>query len=283
MAMAEEGSGIYWFGTGSEGLSRYDGYKWVTFNIYNTGIINDDVNSIHKDASGNMWFGTNGGVSKYGDGSWTGYDNYNTNGSLPNDINVVKSDTNGNMWFGSNSSGAVFYDGWTWINYNTSNSGIADNRIYAEGVSSVGIWFGFGDSCYPTGCGTSYFDGINWTTFNTSNSGLPSNYVYSILEDSGTVWFGSDFGLTRFSDGNWTNYPMPSRVNSIDIDSYGNLWLGTENNGVCRFDAGTGICTWFNTYNSGIASNRVVYVFVDSYGRKWFGHGPDPGGVKKGF
>jgi ligand-binding sensor domain-containing protein len=47
-----------------------------------------------------------------------------------------------------------------WTTYNTSNSGLASNEVFAVAIDSSGNkWFG-------TGGGVSRFDGVNWTTYN---------------------------------------------------------------------------------------------------------------------
>lgn len=44
----------YWFGS-STGLYKYDGSKWSVFDISNSGIANNFINSIALDYSGNLW------------------------------------------------------------------------------------------------------------------------------------------------------------------------------------------------------------------------------------
>lgn len=74
----------------------------------------------------------------------------------------------------------------------------------------------------------------NWEYWTTSNSPLPDNNVWSFAEDSA-----------------------------------GNIWIGTENGGVMKYD-GTNY-TVFDTSNSGLLSNWVITIFEDSNNNIWFG------------
>ena len=69
------------------------------------------------------------------------------------------------------------FDGLNWTVYNTSNSSLPSDSIFAIAIDSKGSrWIG-------TSRGLAKFDSVNWTVYNTSNSGLPSNYVYAIAMD----------------------------------------------------------------------------------------------------
>ena len=61
-ALAQEPDGTYWFGT-NQGLSRYDGNNWHTWNIHN-GLPANDVYAIAIAPSGDIWIGTRGGVTR---------------------------------------------------------------------------------------------------------------------------------------------------------------------------------------------------------------------------
>ena len=79
----------------------------------------------------------------------------------------------------------------TWTVYNTSNSGIPTDRVYAIARDLDGShWIGTG---YDGG--VAHFDGDSWTVYTSSNSGLPGNIVISIaIDPSGLHWFGTQGG-----------------------------------------------------------------------------------------
>ena len=61
-----------------------------------------------------------------------------------------------------------------------------------------------------------------------------------VIDNQGTYWFGTRFGLTSFTGTVWTTYTtansyLPDNyVNTLNVDMFGNLWIGTEN-GLARF------------------------------------------------
>jgi len=89
----------------------------------------------------------------------------------------------------------IKYDGSAWTVYNSTNSGLVDNIIWAVKVDSSGnLWIG------TDGHSLIKFDGSTWTTYSTSNSGLPSNAVYSMaIDKQGNKWFGTYSGLAKLT------------------------------------------------------------------------------------
>jgi ligand-binding sensor domain-containing protein len=70
----------------------------------------------------------------------------------------------------------------------------------------------------------------------------------------------------------WTNYSCRPTVWATVADRQGNLWCATYNGGAARYDGS--VWTTYNMANSGIASNLITCVTIDSLGNKWFGtHG----------
>lgn len=67
LCIFQDSRGFMWFGT-TDGLSKYDGYKFTTYQHIandNTSIINNQVYAIAEDGEGNLWIGTKNGLSKY--------------------------------------------------------------------------------------------------------------------------------------------------------------------------------------------------------------------------
>src|SRR6202012_6241484 len=80
-----------------------------------------------------------------------------------------------------------------------------------------------------------------------------SNDVWCVYEDSQRrLWVGTGIGLDRFDpkSGMFVHYPgdLPSdegvsdhKINSIKEDDEGNLWIGTENDGLIILNPGNGV------------------------------------------
>jgi ligand-binding sensor domain-containing protein len=97
----------------------------------------------------------------------------------------------------------------------------------------------------------------------------------------GELWIGSDGGLDRFNRrlGTFTHFlddrSMPiTRVRSIIEDQEDVLWVGTDGEGLIRFDRSRGA---FKNYKHNandlrsLSHDRVRKVFEDRYGIIWVG------------
>ncbi len=107
-SMVVDGSDNKWFGT-LNGVSKFDGTNWTTYNTSNSGLASNDVYSVIVDGSDNKWLGSFGsGVSKFDGTNWTTYNTINS--GLPDDfVYAIAIDGSGNKWFAT--SGGVAYLG----------------------------------------------------------------------------------------------------------------------------------------------------------------------------
>ena len=87
------------------------------------------------------------------------------------------------------------------------------------------------------------------------------------------VWIGSYMnGLNLFA-GNTSTFRNLELgvVNTVCFDRHGYTWLGTNDEGIKRYNNKTGETVVYNRENSGIASNTMVGSLVSSDGSVWFG------------
>jgi len=184
-----------WIGTNANGVSKFDGSNWTTYNTGN-GLISNQVTSVAIDREGNKWFGTKNGVSFFDGTHWTSYTK--TNGLSDNDIFTIVIDKQDNKWFGT-LNGLTKYDGTHWIVYNNTNSGINSgiviNPVYSIAIDdNQNIWVGFEG-------GVTKYNGSSWVTYTPSNSGLSYGEVYCIYIDTqGNKWIGTDNGINEFKN-----------------------------------------------------------------------------------
>ncbi len=215
-------------------------------------------------------------------------------------------------------------------NYTTDN-GLALDAITFGHKSAMcdktgSLWFG------TNGGGVSRYDGKCFTNFTTAQ-GLANNVVYSITEDkTGNLWFGTNGGGVSSYDGSRTNHPCNKNkckhdlriqqdlkehnnelaksftnfttaqglannvVYSITEDKTGNIWFGTNGEGVSRYDGnrveaiergdpiaqgtqqdlkkvnGKLVKSFTNfTTAQGLANNVVYSITEDKTGNLWFG------------
>jgi len=120
--IAFDSEGVMWLATwhpgiaGIEyggGLTKFDGTRWTTYNIYNSPLTSNTIFDITVDKDDNLWLCTcAGGLIKYDrKNNWTVYNTLNS-GIAFNSQNVVAIDSYGNKWIGHNESGlSVFREG----------------------------------------------------------------------------------------------------------------------------------------------------------------------------
>jgi sugar lactone lactonase YvrE len=77
------------------------------------------------------------------------------------------------------------------------------------------------------------------------------------------------FSVLYAQNPEWINYTSVSNAISTVIEG-DNVWIGT-NGGLVKFNKTTGERTFFNKNNSGLPSNYVTSLAIDSSGNKWIG------------
>ncbi len=233
---------IIWGGT-QGGLVSIDETTGETifYNKANSGLPDNQINSIVIDNLGNKWIGTyQGGLAKFDGSSWTVYNSQNS--GLPNsEITSIAVDNLGNMWIGTYQGDLAKFDGSNWTVYNSQNSGLPNSEITSIVIDNLGNkWIGTVQG------GLVKFDGSNWTVYNTANSGLSDNRIIDIaIDNNNNKWIGTyQGGLVKFDGSNWTNYNLwnsrlPNNfVRDIAIDEVGNKWISTNGGGVIVYKEG---------------------------------------------
>ncbi|MBI3189471.1 MAG: hypothetical protein HYZ33_02365, partial [Ignavibacteriales bacterium] len=108
----------------------------------------------------------------------------------------------------------------------------------------------------------------------TVNEGLPQNTVRSIIQDhEGYMWFATQQGLARYDGYGFKLYQhepfevhsiASSQLNCVFEDANGTLWIGTERDGLDKFDRARGTFTHFKhetTNPSSINSNEIQFLY----------------------
>ncbi|MDD2890298.1 MAG: C10 family peptidase [bacterium] len=245
---------------------------WVVYDTSNSGLPNNDVNTIAI-AGVTKWIGTWGsGVAKFDDSTWTVYDT--SNSELPFDYINTIGITGPIKWIGTNGEGLAKFDDTHWTIYNWTNSDFPNDYVYAFALGTTVVWF-------ATSYGVAKFDGTNWTSYNTNNSGLPFDWVISLAAEGTTVWIGTNGGgLAKFDGTNWTTYnisnsELPNNyVHALAIQGTA-LWIGT-NGGLAKYDSTK--WTVYNPGNSGLLDNRIRALAIKGT-TVWVG--TDVGGLTK--
>jgi sugar lactone lactonase YvrE len=239
---------------------------WVDFQVFNSGIISNNLKCVTVDQNNYKWIGSiDKGIMKFDGNNFISFNNSNSN--IPsNRINTIKVDHNNNIWVGTNNGFGIF-NGTGWTNFNKYNSPLTSDDILSFDFDDQGnAWIG-------TTSGLFKFDGTNWTLYNDTDYNLWCNDLKISPENS--IWIATNSGIIEFKNENlnyYTDsiYSYPTKiVSAIDIDQLGNIWSCHQNtpgkrNGVSIFD-GT---AFLNKYY-GTASNSLNDVYVDNNNQKW--------------
>jgi two-component system sensor histidine kinase ChiS len=205
----------------------------------------------------------------------------------------ILQDHRGFMWF-TTWDGLNRYDGYEYKVYKEESEN--PNSPGGEGFWTVEedregmIWVGS-----HTGGGLSRFNPTTdlWQRFQHNPDdpiSLSSNIIFEIFSDrEGVLWVGTDNGLNRF-DGetesgsarfqHYKHDPDDPHSLSGNIiiciyeDSSGVMWVGTDGNGLNRFDRETGKFIRYQ-YDSddptSLSNNRVISILEDRSGELWVG------------
>ena len=288
--MLQDSKGFLWFGT-AHGLNRFDGYRFTVFGYHGPGTLSDNIiRALFEDHAGKIWVGTHeGGLNRFDPGTQKfisyQYDPEDPNSLSANHVRVIYESRlePGILWVGTYGGGL--------------------NRLDVSQGTFTRYRHDPGDP-----------------------NSLPSDFVWTICEDrAGVFWIGTTGGLSRMNreikKGNkpaltFTNYQHHSGDSNSISESYvtsiiedpvsrNALWIGTSNQGLCRFNKESGKFVnyrhepkdksslsnnairaifaddeylWIGTYGGGV--NRLRLSEVDTLGRtnpkfKRYQHDPD--------
>lgn len=274
-AMVQTRDGYLWLGT-QEGLARFDGIRFVVFDKKSVPEIRHNrIMSLLEDRTGALWIGTEGGgVARLKEGVFSVL---GIRDGLPDGIvTALAEGSDGAVWIGT-SRGLVRVTeiagkaGRTMRVFTTAE-GLPSSAIRSLGRGADGtLWMGTIDGGLMR-----YRDGSFTSAFSTG-SGLPGKSVDSIL-DAGArgLWVGTDRGLALVDvpHGRVTTFEnapgeMPrSPVRSLCMDRDGNLWIGTNGEGLLRLTHGR-----FERYGTreGLSDDLVGSLLEDREGNIWAG------------
>lgn len=191
----------------------------------------------------------------------------------------------GLLWAGAN-AGAAFFDGTLWTAIPLSQSSGLPARVLALAVDGDGqVWAG-GDTLHRIDANTKQAERIKDVRFHSRIQAL------QVAQPRGnwpeTLWVGTaGDGLWSYTD-HWRHFGMPQpgqsaegiaadNVLTLNVDSEGVLWIGTNGSGVSLFNPDGLSFLWGGknwrtlTVKDGLAADAVASITLDSSGAAWLG------------
>ena len=264
-ALAEEPDGTVWAGSAGEGLFQFKSGKLVAINA-SSGLSDNLVETLLMDREGKLWVGTHGGLNRIS----------------PRNLSVLSH--NEGLGYGSVQGLAEVQPGIIWAT--VPNEGVycwdgqKFRRLILDGLSwqqnprVSALLLTRDGSCWVVGAG-GLFQFKNPKAAE-AEGGLPvlTNLSISALgqDFKGGVWAGTREGeLWHLSNGKWqaqTNCPRGHAITAIMPDVDGALWIGTEGDGLYRFDERASVqCEKV----SGLPSGWIRTLCLDSQRTLWIG------------
>lgn len=260
--MIEDNDGEVWIATNGKGLYRYSPEEKVRLKVYRhipgeTNCIPQNIlTTLQQDSKQNIWIGT------YSEGlccfdkqhdTFVVYKSHPRPDSLSdNSIQKIFEDSHGNLWIGTFQNGLDLFDPSTktFSNYQDKSPTnllyhIHDMKEYRPGelfISSdngIGIFKADEGKIIPP-------DSPNLQIRTGTNK-----FIYSVyIDKEESLWLGSYFDGIKFYSAFQNNFkyyscsPSPAVqagkvINVIKEDNDDKYWIGTDDNGIFRFDAQT--------------------------------------------
>ncbi len=305
LAIMRSESGDIWLGTpaGAVQISRRNGIPFVRSISEANGLGHDLVRALHQDRSGAIWFGTlYGGASRFMSDAYMHFTD--RDGLRSSIVSGIHRTPDGLLWIATLGGGAAV---WNDRELRTigKDLGLADRYVTTLGEDDHGFllagtgtqgvfrWnganFQHDPLLSPAGCriqtisqnGGKLFighdKGLRIVDQNGAVRDLPvRSGVFDLDHHGDTTWIASGSGLCFIADQGIRSCGLlsPHTVRSLTRDSKGNLWIGTDGNGLFRLNGSEvdSISTEHNSMGSGrLASNTVLSVLLDAYENIWAG------------
>ena len=290
-ALLQDSRGFIWVGT-EDGLDRFDGYEFITFNHQpydSSSLSHNYVNAICEDQNGILWIATNKGLNSFDvvNNKFTSYlHSVNMPGTISEDVVLnVYVDSRNTLWVKTIHSLDQF-DAKTRTFRQFSHH--QENLKYSSENIPYPV---FEDKAKHLWVGTQ--DGLNlfdrdlqlfyrYISLENNVKSLSDQEVRCIIEgQKGNLWIGTTHGLNVFNPATQEfkrYYPESGNsslescncINALYCDKAGKLWVGTMG-GLFFFDTNTGKFDRVVS-NKNDAFNYPVYSIIhDNSGSIWVG------------
>lgn len=268
-SIVQDSKGLIWIGT-KQGFNRYDGRDFIHFHSGNSVLESNDVSSLLVDAQDQLWIGTHGGGLYVHEGKTQKISRYLTEGIGDRIKSITASDHNG-LWVISELGLASIGSSNSW-----ETQGLPAEVLMH--VSTIEPW----DNSLWLGTSDGQLlkiekDG-SYVTFNDQlGAKWPGVSIHKMKSmDGKKLLIGTrQHGLLVFdsTDDNISNYPIEAQdIRDMLKDGVGDIWVGTDGNGVYHIQNNQMINYRHQTGNqNSLVSNAVHECFEDRDGNLWFG------------
>jgi len=273
--LEEDSTGRLWAATWRSGLYCFSPDGTQQHFSKEAGLPENAVRTVHEDREGNLWLGFNGGgLARLKPRT---FQTFSRNGALANIVFGIAEDPGHRLWLGTLEDGLwrMEKDRFAPVKFPELDERWGAWSLLADRAG--GIWV----AAHSYGKGGLIHVQNETPTFYTTNTGLVHYDVLCLFESrDGTIWAGTEFGLSRFRDGKFSNFTKrdglaADPVRAIAEDVMGNIWIGTTGGGLHQLRDGR-----FTVFRrpEGLVSDSVKSLLADTDGTLWIG---TPGGLSR--
>lgn len=260
--MIEDSDGEVWIATNGKGLYRFSPYDKVRLRVYrnipgkSNCIPQNIITTLQQDSKQNIWIGTYSEGLCYFDKHKNTFVTYKKssypNSLSDNSIQKIFEDSHGNLWIGTFQNGLDLFNPQTqtFTNYQDKSTNNLLYHIHDIKEYRPGEFFISSDN------GIGIFKAEKGEVMLSDNPSLrirtsANKFIYAIyIDKEESLWLGSYFDGIKFYSAfqnNFKYYSCSSSTNSltgkvinvIKEDKDGKFWIGTDDNGIFRFNAKT--------------------------------------------
>ena len=282
-AVFEDSRGFIWVGS-RFGLTRYDGKEFRNFyhHVDDSSSLGDNIiTAIDEDSEGNLWMSLyNTGFCKMNPMN-SKFENFFPAGpgSLVSEkVETLIIDHHDRIWLGTEKGISIFDPKkGTYTNITHFDDQLSQINVLSFGEDEEGnIWVGTKTNGLWL-ISPETFHARSIATYSQVNS-IKSIYV----ERDRGKWIASSTGLYEVVSLKDTGYqvkraaffPFVEKLEDVEVDEEGNVWMATQNDGLRIYFPKTGFLDVLKENFSsarGLLSNRLMQVYQDSRGGIWLG------------
>lgn len=286
--IATYGSGLYMVNLLEEKVNHFD------IEQYNPRAVHySDILCIYEDYTGTLWFGTDGGGISYYDEyleKFNSMTNYQTPENISTDVvRAITVDKQNGIWIGTSGKGLTHYETSTnsWQSFKSDNGNsntVTSNRIMSLLMDDANdLWIGTQGNGLSIRNVNGKFNAYDHET----SIRLSANTIWDIFKDNQTkeIWLATrNQGLIKFDKDQgeiqkFVHNPNDSKsipannIRVIEQAVAGNLWLGTEEEGVVFFNKKEQTFTSYSYLKdkNSLSNNNVKSLYFDKDEILWIG------------
>jgi len=258
--LREDRDGTLWIGSIGAGLMRYQNGGFTTVATPDDPP-SSTVLSVFEDSEQNIWVGLQTGLLRL---SRTALSTFPLPGAQNADFGTVYADRDGSLWVAASHLYRIEPRRNRSVQVPDPEPGMRVRCVFRDRAGNW--WVGTeGHGVFLTR-GNEHFH-------YTKGTGLVNDFVRVFLESrDGSVWIGTDEGVSRWHNGELTNYEMRDGLSYFSIrallqDNRDDVWIGTEQ-GVNRWHNGQFVK---DDVTRALGNDKVWAIHEDSDGGLWFG------------